>query len=148
MTRLRDTFDDDRLRRLLDYWESKRAGRLMPARADIDPVDIPYALGYIMMVDVHHDPLRFYFRLVGTRTPRRHGIDFTGYFADELPLPEVAAAIQASYAEVVAARAPSRVLRDQIHDGVRVHWEVIRLPLSNGGERVDALMIGVVGRPR
>ena len=148
MAELRDTIEDQRLRRLLDSWESRRGGRRMPARADIDPADIGFVLGYIMMVDVHHDPLRFYFRLIGTRTPRRHGIDFTGYFADELPLPEVSAAIQASYTEAVEARAPSRVLRDQVHDGVRVNWEVLRLPLSNDGECVDGLMIGVIGRPR
>ncbi len=147
MAVLRDTIEDGRLRRLLDYWEGRRGSRTMPARRDIDPVEIGFALGYILLIDVRHDPLRFRFRLVGTHTPRRQGIDLTGVWLDDLPLPEVRAAMQASYAEVVAARAPSRVVRDEVRDDLRLRWEVLRLPLAADGETVDMLMIGVIERP-
>jgi hypothetical protein len=147
MTALRDTIEDDRLRRLLDYWERKRAGRTMPGRPDIDPVEIAFVLGYILLIDVHDDPLRFRFRLVGMHTPRRQNIDLTGVWLDQLPLPEVRASMQASYAEVVAARAPSRAVRDEVRDGHRIRWEVLRLPLAADGEHVDMLMIGVIERP-
>src|SRR3954465_8270682 len=37
----------------LTYWESKRAGRRMPARRDLDPVlEIPNLLRWIILVDV------------------------------------------------------------------------------------------------
>lgn len=43
------------LRRLADYWLSRRAGRVMPARADIDPLDIPWALPHLYLVDCVSD---------------------------------------------------------------------------------------------
>ena len=46
-----DFIVDSDLRRLYDYWRSKRQGRLMPAMPDIDPLDIPWALSRIYLVD-------------------------------------------------------------------------------------------------
>jgi hypothetical protein len=43
---------DPRLRRLHDYWREKCGDRQFPDRADIDPVDFPYILGFVTMVDV------------------------------------------------------------------------------------------------
>jgi hypothetical protein len=34
----------ERVRAIYRYWDSKRNGRLMPRRADLDPVDIPKLL--------------------------------------------------------------------------------------------------------
>lgn len=39
------------LRQLADYWLSCRQGSLMPRRADIDPLDIPWALPHLFLVD-------------------------------------------------------------------------------------------------
>jgi len=39
------------LQRLAAYWLSRRAGRPMPARTDIDPIDIPWALSRLFLVD-------------------------------------------------------------------------------------------------
>lgn len=55
-----------RLRELLEYWRSKRGSRLMPARADIDPIEIPTLLPIIGLVDVLDGGARFRFRLLGT----------------------------------------------------------------------------------
>src|SRR3546814_12117958 len=38
---------DPELLRLLDYWRAKRRGRPMPSRKDIDPTEIPWALGRV-----------------------------------------------------------------------------------------------------
>src|SRR5690349_16148090 len=55
-----------RLRQAFDYWESKRAGRTMPARRDLDPVDIPALLSWLMLIDVIRKPtLDFRYRLIG-----------------------------------------------------------------------------------
>jgi hypothetical protein len=43
---------DPRLRRLYDYWREKCSNRQFPDRVDIDPVDFPYILGFVTMVDV------------------------------------------------------------------------------------------------
>ena len=48
-----------RLRQAFAYWRGKLAGRAMPARRDIDPVDVPTLLPYVMLVDVLPAPLDF-----------------------------------------------------------------------------------------
>src|SRR5690349_8298694 len=60
----------DSLTRLFCYWQAKRGGRAMPARADIDPAEIKALLPYMILVDVIYDTeagLDFVYRLVGTR---------------------------------------------------------------------------------
>ena len=60
-----DEIESPILRRFFRYYLEKRGSRLFPARADLDPVDFPYALGDITLVNVHRDPLNFSFRLAG-----------------------------------------------------------------------------------
>ena len=73
----RDTCHPD-VRLVLDYWQEKCAGRLMPARADIDPGDLRRFLPHITLVDVVDDPRRFVYRLVGTSEVELRGFDPTG----------------------------------------------------------------------
>ena len=69
------------LRRLHRYWLGKCAGRAQPARADIDPTEIPELLPFVMLVDVLEQGRQFRFRLVGTAVAR--GRDPTGRFLHE-----------------------------------------------------------------
>jgi hypothetical protein len=62
----------------LDYWDSKRAGRRMPSRRDIEPTEILDLLPYVVLVDVEREPLDFRYRLVGTAVAARFGHDRTG----------------------------------------------------------------------
>lgn len=50
-----DIIAEPRLRRLAEYWQALRAGRLMPARRDIDPLDIPWALPHLFLIDCVSD---------------------------------------------------------------------------------------------
>src|SRR5262245_45774765 len=67
----------DVLRHLVAHWDMIRGDRRMPARADFEPLHVRYALGYISLIDVHRDPLRFYFRLDGTKQVDLFGVDCT-----------------------------------------------------------------------
>lgn len=67
-----------RIRRAYEYWDSKRHGRRMPARADIDPSEIRDLLPGIILIDVAYDPLRLTYRLVGTDEVEARGYDPTG----------------------------------------------------------------------
>lgn len=60
-----DIIRDARLRRFADYWLSRRGDRLMPRRRDIDPVDIPFVLPWIWMIDYEAESRRFLCRLAG-----------------------------------------------------------------------------------
>lgn len=63
---------------LLDYWNRKRAGRIGPRRADLDPAAIKAHLPHLVIVDVIDGGKDFRFRLVGTRVVEGLGHDNTG----------------------------------------------------------------------
>jgi hypothetical protein len=70
----------------LAYWESKRAGRKMPARRDLDPVlEIPKLVPWVVLVDVLRDPLDFRFRLIGSGVVDRSRRNNTGRLFSEMP---------------------------------------------------------------
>ena len=58
------------VRAIYHYWDDKRNGRLMPRRADLDPVDIPKLLPDIGLVDVVPDERQYVYRLIGTNEAR------------------------------------------------------------------------------
>lgn len=60
------------------YWDAKRAGKLMPRRADIDPFELRSRLPSLMLVDVVPPPDEFRYRLVGTLLCQARGYDPTG----------------------------------------------------------------------
>ncbi len=60
------------------YWLSRCQGRPFPPRADIDPVDIPALLEYLMLVDVLDEPLDFRYRLVGGHIVAQTGRSLQG----------------------------------------------------------------------
>src|SRR3546814_1952574 len=57
------------LLRLLGYWRSKRSGRAMPSRRDVDPTEIPWALSRIFLVDYSAQD-GFRYRLAGSEIAR------------------------------------------------------------------------------
>lgn len=67
-----------RIRRCWDYWTAKRGDRAMPARADIDPAEIPDLLPYIVLTEVLAGPPFLRYRLVGTAQVAVRGHDPTG----------------------------------------------------------------------
>lgn len=83
------TFDVEQIRsgkihQLHGYWQTKRDGRAMPQRADIDPADLKTLLPDLLLGDYEASPFRVRFRLVGTRLAEIHGLDFTGRYLDQL----------------------------------------------------------------
>ncbi|WP_119300455.1 PAS domain-containing protein [Dongia deserti] len=73
----------ERIGRLNTYWQAKAKGGV-PSRAEIDPVDVRELLPNLMMIDAIGDPVRFRYRLVGTRVVQYTGFDFTGRCLDEM----------------------------------------------------------------
>jgi hypothetical protein len=144
MTDFAAAIQSDVLRRLVAHWLLIRGRRRIPARADFDPLDVRYALGYLSLIEVHRDPLRFYFRLDGTKQVDLFGVDCTRRYLDEAMPQDHAAMATASYSDVVQRREP-RYLRRQIafHERL-IEYEAVILPFSNDGERIDLLMTGIV----
>lgn len=63
---------------LKSYWESRRGGRIMPARADIRPSDMKEHLGWIILLDALPDFADFRYRTIGTRVTQYFLADSTG----------------------------------------------------------------------
>ncbi len=135
---------DDRLRRLFAYWTERCAGRAMPTRAEIDPLDFTYILGNIVLLGVERDPLRFRVRLQGTEVVQRLGFDLTGRTLDELAMPSFRELITTAVAEVVARGAPLLRQRNMIMDDRLLRYESLILPLAGSSGDVEHVMIGVL----
>lgn len=133
------------LKRLYADWTVRRRDRSMPARHDFDPLDLKYALGKLLLVDVRHRPLQFRFRLVGTELVDRAGFDLTGKSLDAYPNPEFRAYMRQRYTAVVETGRPLRSVQTGLFIEGRIRrYEALLLPLASDGETVDMLMIGVV----
>jgi hypothetical protein len=134
----------DVLRRLVAHWQRIRGDRRMPARAELDPLDVRFAIGHISLIDVHRDPLRFYFRLDGTKQVELFGLDCTRRYLDEAMPPDHAAMASASFRDVVMHGEPRYHRRQIVFHERLIDYEVVILPFSNDGDRVDLLMTGIV----
>jgi hypothetical protein len=138
--RLDDRELDRDLKFALDYWFKKRAGRLAPTRADIDPIDFGPILPRVTLVDVSTDPIDFRFRLAGTALFKTHGTELTNKHARDLEPPAYGALIHRLYCEALARRTPvaHRVLIEC--ETRRSAYMRIILPLSEDGLTINRLM--------
>jgi hypothetical protein len=66
-----------------NIWESLRGDRPFPARAEIDPLAFRRYLPYLSIMELHQDPFRVRFRLIGTEVARFSGEDFSGRWLHE-----------------------------------------------------------------
>ncbi len=57
---------------------------LLPGRQHFDPFAIPIALARLILLDVHRTPLRYRYRLAGTKEVELYGHDPTGRWFDEV----------------------------------------------------------------
>ena len=133
-----------RLLRLYDYWTQRRGAHRYPARADLDPLDMSYLLGELIILDVFYEPLRFKYRLHGTKLVTRAGIDMTGKFVHEWPAPEYRARLTHAYSRTVEAGEPQRGERAIIDDGRWREYEFLILPLAANGHTIDKLLAAMV----
>jgi hypothetical protein len=122
-----------------EYWLRKGAGRAMPARADIEPLEIPRLLANVFLMDVvPGTPRRFRFRLVGTRIADLEG-EMTNRFLDEFVPGAAGTAMARHYEETAGGRISVR--HETLHWRKReyINYDVLLLPLSSDGETVDML---------
>jgi len=126
------------------YWQSLRRGRLMPSRADIDPVNIDVdLLPFLFLLDVVRgdDGIDYFYRLVGTANVDLVGRDPTGKLMSEVMGSEERRFIMETFDQTVQERAPTYWLAEVPQDRyglVRVYRGLF--PLSSDGEYVDKLI--------
>jgi hypothetical protein len=132
------------LHRLYDYWQSRRRDGRLPARADIDPLDVPYMLGSLVLFDVLREPLRFRYRLIGSKLigARHRGPDITGKLIDDHPDVEFRKQAAANLARVATTGRPVAIHRDGVLDGRVRRNDTLCLPLASDGAAVDVILVG------
>jgi hypothetical protein len=138
---------DARLRELYRYWAGKKRGRPLPARGDLDPMEIPQLLQNIGLVDVIGDPPRFRYRLVGTAITHAIGRELTNWHVDELPLErDYVDHLLSLYRTTFEEARPVYSAGDFAGLPFKASWRSYRLllPLSRDGGRVDMILIGQV----
>lgn len=115
----------------------------MPARADIDPVEMPrQLLPGICIIDVVADERRYVYRLVGTEDVEVRGNDPTGKSVVEGYFGPSAEDALSCYDRVVETRAP--ILDPTPFTAPSGKWineETLFLPLSDDGERVNKILV-------
>ncbi|MDJ0945490.1 MAG: PAS domain-containing protein [Kiloniellales bacterium] len=124
------------------YWDRIRAGRAMPARADLDPSDIRTILPCVFLLDVARDPLDFRYRLIGTKMASHLNRDLTGTWMSEIPHQRPPSRIWSACARVVETRTP--LSSDTPYVGKHHEYkktEDLILPLSADGETVNMLFV-------
>jgi hypothetical protein len=124
---------------LAEYWERKRGVRRMPARADIDPVELKPILPIVILAQIEPQPFRVFYRLVGTRAVENGRFDYTGHYLDRLNFssehgtdwPEI-------YRLIYRERRPVHGFGAvKLKDGSVHNYASAIFPLSSDGETVD-----------
>jgi hypothetical protein len=125
------------------YWLKKCSGRTMPPRSNIDPAEMPKRLlPGICVVDVVSDERRYAYRLVGTGDMEVRGNDPTGKSVLEGFFGPTAEDALSCDDNVVKTRAPFLdPTLFTVPSGEWINEETLFLPLSDGGENVNKILV-------
>jgi hypothetical protein len=129
---------------LRDYWLAIKGDRPLPERSDLEPSDIPRLLPYLALTEVHHQPLRFRYRLVGTRITEMAGRDATGRWLDEDLYGDNTDRMLWAFRRCVSEKSPVAV-REQVQfaDKEWIIVEVLMLPLGRPDREIELILSAV-----
>lgn len=139
--------EDEKLRRALEYWQSKRKDGLLPTRRDIDIVELRPVIGTTHMVDVtSEDPLRYKFRVYGTAVRQVVQQDAAEILLGACPSKVLRDAAIEDYTAVVFSGTPAYHQLVALIDYVSYSYSRLILPLAEDGRRVNLLMVCINAR--
>lgn len=144
--KIRDGIADTALRRLYDYWRSARADGALPARSDIDPLDMAYVLGHVFLVDIEGDPPAFRYRLFGAELAEQAHYELTGKTVDEIPAQDMREVLKKAYARVFEIKEAILIHNGRLLDFQPRPYEALLLPMSTDGTAVDMILGALVYR--
>lgn len=144
-----EALDEPVLAELYRYWSALRRGRMAPARADIDPVEIPQLLPHIALTEVVAGSTgkapRFRYRLAGTQIERRFGCPLTNRYLDDLKQGGYLQFVRNLYNRLVAEAAPVYAENSfRTGDSGALQVKRLLLPLSDDGATVNMVLAGIV----
>lgn len=127
----------EKIKKINEWWLSKKAGRPLPDRADVDPSELKSLLPYILISDFSLNPFRVRYRLIGTRVVDVSGFNFAGRYLDELIPPDMEEPWSDHYRSAFESRSPvfGETTVPTIHL-MAFKYEFGIFPLTCGGESV------------
>jgi hypothetical protein len=131
---------------LYRYWLSKRGSRLMPARRDLSPGDIPALLPFLVIVGKTGNQLRY--RLMGTAVVHAIGYDATGKAVGAyiVSRPD-GVEMRAIYERVFTGARPVFSTGEFIfRSGAHLNMSLLTLPLSDDGAAVNMTVSSLATR--
>jgi hypothetical protein len=119
-------------------WEAARGDRKMPLKSAIDAFVLRRFLPYIVLTDIHRDPFRVRYRLVGTALVAANKEDYTGkWLADSGWDQETIDLNLALYRRLADEAAPVYGLSKVRWDGrMEYRFEWALFPMSDDGVHV------------
>src|SRR3546814_17916711 len=105
---------------------------MAPARADIDPVDFRYALGWVNLAEVRPGSDHFEFRVFGTSLARVMDLDAPMASTADTDDPAFDAVARRDMTRVLPERKPLRVFRAMKAAGRGQPLQALFTPLSRG----------------
>ena len=134
---------NDMLRQIFGYWQRKAAVRgALPARADIDPLDLAGALPAVSLIEVRPDHFggagRLRYRVMGSLHVEIMGRDATGELID------LGSAENDAAAQAIAVGRPILAERKfSPANGIALRFEALVCPMASDGHNVDMLLCAV-----
>lgn len=127
---------------LYAYWQGLHRGRPWPAKLDIDPAEIKLLLPYLVIAEIHGQPFRVRYRLVGTEAARFAGEDYTGRWLHETGWGAALDEIEGNFRRVAESGEPLFGADQMLWvDDKWKHFEWGMLPLSDDGSMVTHCLV-------
>jgi len=135
---------DPRLLGLFGYWRGKLQGRIMPARRDIDPIEMKPWLGNLLLVEFPADPMQYRVRLDGVNIQQFYGNSREGKGVEAITSEEERRIVLPQYLIVLERKQPAYYESQFVtSEGIPTSQRKLLLPLSDDGERVNIVLAGI-----
>jgi hypothetical protein len=139
-----EVIQNPRLLALARYWNAKRGEKQLPARADIDPVEVPSLLPIVLLAEIEDGAPRV--RLLGSEATAAYGAEIRGLQALDLNWGEFTASWREACVTAQQSSGPVMACGHFTRPGQYSRVESLLMPLSNG-KAVTHLFGGLVITP-
>lgn len=120
--------------RVRAIWEGWRGGRPLPARRQLDPLDLRSYLGLLYLLEIRREPFDLICRLDGTDIVLASNLDQTDRSLRDGEPPFIYERVFADVSESAGATVPTVWLVDHRHDGHRFRYQRLVLPFGEAAQ--------------
>jgi hypothetical protein len=134
--------EDDKLAKAHGYWQSKRVDGLLPARKDLDIIELRPLMGWMHVVEVGgRQPADYTYRLLGTSVRLSHAPNATSFRLGDYAEGPYRDALFEDYSAVCFTGVPAYQHVVAMLSYVKYSYSRLILPLAEDGRKVDTLMV-------